>query len=130
MPALSNRPLTGLVTLRALTSPYPSCTAGYPSLSGVRTAVTQHGPAWTTVTGTICPASLKTWVIPSLVPRIPLICLLISVRSSELDLDVDASGEVEPHQRVHCLRRGVKDVDQSLVRAHLEVLTRVLVLVR
>ena len=36
---------------------------------------TAHGPACTTVTGTICPASLKTWVMPSLVPRIPLICL-------------------------------------------------------
>src|ERR1022692_1702988 len=129
-PAFSNSPLTGLVTLRGSISPKPSCAAEYPSRSGVRTPVTTHGPACTTVTGTICPASLKTWVMPSLVPRIPLICLLMSVRSSELDLDVDARGKVEAHQRVHRLRRRVEDVDQPLVRPHLEVLTRVLVLVR
>src|ERR1035441_10157983 len=129
-PAFSNSPLTGLVTLRGSISPKPSCTAEYPSRSGVRTPVTTHGPACTTVTGTICPASLKTWVMPSLVPRIPLICLLMSVRSSELDLDVDARRQVETHQRVHRLRRRVEDVDQPLVRPHLEVLTRVLVLVR
>src|SRR5690242_13118581 len=68
--------------------------------------------------------------MPSLVPRIPLICLAMSVRSSELDLDVDAGWQVEAHQRVHRLRRRVDDVDQPLVRAHLEVLARVLVLVR
>ena len=48
----------------------------------------------------------------------------------KLDLDVDACGKVEPHQRVHRLRRGAVDVDQALVRAHLEVLARVLVLER
>src|SRR4029077_2635546 len=53
-----------------------------------------------------------------------------SVRSSELDLDVDAGRQVEAHQRVHRLRCRVEDVDQPLVRAHLEVLARVLVLVR
>src|SRR5215471_3136343 len=68
--------------------------------------------------------------MPSLVPRTPLICLAMSVRPSELDLDVDACREVEPHQRVDRLRRGIDDVDQALVRAHLEVLARVLVLVR
>src|SRR5579863_9335968 len=68
--------------------------------------------------------------MPSLVPRIPLICLPMSVSSSELDLDVDASRKVEPHQRVDSLRRRVDDVDQPLVRPHLEVLARVLVLVR
>src|SRR3954468_10961440 len=46
----------------------------------------------------------------------------------ELDLDVDAGRQVEPHQRVDRLRRGRMDVDQALVRAHLEVLARVLVL--
>src|SRR5580704_14460728 len=129
-PAFSNTPLTGLVTLRGSISPKPICTAEYPSVPGVRTAVTTHGPACTTVTGTICPASLKTWVMPSLVPRIPLICLPMSVRSSELDLDVDASRQVEAHQRIHRLGRRVDDVDQPLVRPHLEVLARVLVLVR
>src|SRR5205823_11199355 len=48
----------------------------------------------------------------------------------ELDLDVDAGREVEPHQRVDRLRRGRMDVDQPLVRADLEVLPRVLVLER
>src|ERR1035438_510596 len=68
--------------------------------------------------------------MPSLVPSTPLICLVISVRPSELDLDVDTCGQVQPHQRVDGLRRGVEDVNQALVRAHLEVLARVLVLVR
>ena len=49
---------------------------------------------------------------------------------SELDLDVDACREIEAHQRVHGLRRRAVDVDQPLVRAHLEVLARVLVLER
>src|SRR5690606_5001015 len=54
----------------------------------------------------------------------------MSVRPLKLDLDVDAGREVEPHERVDGLRRRVDDVDQPLVRAHLEVLPRVLVLVR
>src|SRR5207302_37608 len=92
------------------------------------TAVTTHGPACTTVTGTTCPVSSKTWVMPSLVPRIPVSAMISE--SSELDLDVDAGREVEPHERVDGLRRRVDDVDQPLVRPHLEVLARVLVLVR
>src|SRR6201981_1644401 len=127
-PAFSNRPATGFVTLRGLISPYPIWTAEYPSLSGVRTAVTTHGPACTTVTGTTCPVSSKTWVMPSLVPRLPVIAMISE--SSELDLDVDASREVKPHQRVDGLRRRVDDVDQPLVRPYLTVLARVLVLVR
>src|SRR3954447_5993545 len=68
--------------------------------------------------------------MPSLAPRIPLTCLSIRVRSLQLDLDVDASRQVESHERVDRLRGRVDDVDQTLVRAHLEVLARVLVLVR
>src|ERR1700751_1102499 len=68
--------------------------------------------------------------MPSFVPRTPLVCLVMSVRSSELDLDVDTCGQVQPHQRVDGLRRGVDDVDKPLVGAHFEVLPRVLVLVR
>src|SRR5215210_1039420 len=60
--------------------------------------------------------------MPSFLPTIPF------TATSELDLDVDACREVEPHQRVDRLRRGRMDVDQALVRAHLEVLARVLVL--
>src|ERR1041384_994314 len=87
-----------------------------------------HGPACTTVTGTTLLLS-QTWVMPSLAPRMPLTCLSMS-GSLQLDLDVDASGKVEPHERVHRLRGRVDDVDQTLVRTHLEVLARVLVLMR
>src|SRR3954449_7852888 len=79
--------------------------------------------------------SSQVWVMPSLVPSSPLrlrskvlMTPLISW-ASELDLDVDAGGKVETHQRVDGLRRGVDDVDQALVGAHLEVLAGVLVLV-
>src|ERR671919_2177239 len=51
-------------------------------------------------------------------------------RASELDLDVHAGREIQPHQGVDRLRRRRVDVDQALVRAHLEVLTGVLVLER
>src|SRR5262245_65621781 len=68
--------------------------------------------------------------MPSLAPRMPLTCLSMSSQSLQLDLDVDASRKVESHERVDRLRGRVDDVDQTLVRAHLEVLARVLVLVR
>src|SRR5262245_11413918 len=74
--------------------------------------------------------SSQTWVMPSFSPSTPLICLAISCVTSELDLDVDAGREVETHERVDGLRRGVEDVDEALVGTHLEVLARVLVLVR
>src|SRR5665809_74992 len=48
----------------------------------------------------------------------------------ELQFDVDARRKIEPLKRVHRLRRRVDDVEQPLVCAHLEVLARVLVLVR
>src|SRR5262249_36188999 len=49
---------------------------------------------------------------------------------AELDLDVDAGGEVELHQRVHGLRSRVDDVEHALVGADLELLARLLVDVR
>src|SRR6266576_4848346 len=49
---------------------------------------------------------------------------------SQFDLDVDAGRKVEPHERVDGLRGRRMDVDQPLVRTHLEVLARVLVLER
>src|SRR5215212_10504901 len=68
----------------------------------------------------------KTWVMPSFLPRRPAIR-----PSDQLDLDVDAGRKVvEPLERVDRLRGGLKDVDQPLVRADLEVLSRVLVLER
>src|SRR5262245_33402615 len=48
----------------------------------------------------------------------------------ELDFDIDARREIEPHELVDRLRRRAEDVDEALVRAHLEVLPRVLVLER
>src|SRR3990172_10311114 len=45
----------------------------------------------------------------------------------KLDLDIDARRQLpHQHQRVHCLRRRLQDVDQPLVRADLELLPRVL----
>src|SRR3954447_9725061 len=102
----------------------------YPSVSGLRTCVTTFVDAATTVTGTIRLLSSHTWVMPSLVPSRPFTFRsTVMSGASELDLDVDTGGEVEAHQGVDGLRRGVDDVDQPLVRAHLEVLARVLVLV-
>src|SRR6476469_2222702 len=91
--------------------------------------------ASTTVTGTTRLLSSQTWVMPSLVPSRPFtlrskVMVSRAPQASELDLDVDTGREVEPHQRVDGLRRGVDDVDQPLVRAHREVLAAVLVLVR
>src|ERR1700730_6251117 len=48
-------------------------------------------------------------------------------RSSELDLDVDAGGEVELHQGVDGLRRRIDDIEHALMRADLELLARLLV---
>src|SRR5438876_5286388 len=47
-----------------------------------------------------------------------------------LDLDVDAGGEVEALERLDGLARWLDDVEETLVDAHLEVLARVLVDVR
>src|SRR5688500_13522267 len=85
--------------------------------------VTRHGPASSTVTRSTCPSSAKTCVIPTFLPR------SAGIASDELDLDVDTRRQVvEPLQRVDRLRRRLMDVDQPLVGADLEVLTRVLVL--
>src|SRR5262245_54238049 len=47
-----------------------------------------------------------------------------------LDLDVDAGRQVQLHERVHRLRRGLEEVQQPLVRADLELLAALLVHVR
>src|SRR5215813_5817130 len=95
--------------------------------------MTWHWPSRSTVTGTCSPASVKTRVIPTFCaitperigfPRVP------NVPGSELDLDVHAGGEVELHERVDRLRRRIDDVEQTLVRAHLELLAALLVDVR
>src|SRR4029077_20883230 len=48
----------------------------------------------------------------------------------ELDLDIDASGEIELHQSIDRLRGRVHDIKQPLVRAHFELLAALLVDVR
>src|SRR2546428_5363933 len=89
-----------------------------------------QGPAWTTVTGTWLPSSPKICVIPTLRPSSASFLAIGSLESLELDLDVDARGEVELHQRIDGLGRRVDDVEEALVRAHLELLARGLVDVR
>src|SRR5215470_2849630 len=64
--------------------------------------------------------------MPSFRPMMPS----IAIRSLQLDLDVDAGGEVELAERVDRLLRGVQDVEQPLVGADLELLARLLVDVR
>src|SRR5829696_10342833 len=88
--------------------------------------VTKQGPASITVTRSTRPSSgSKTCVMPIFLPSSP------AMTSDELDLDVDAGGQViEALERVHRLRGGLQDVDQTLVGPDLEVLARVLVLER
>src|SRR5215207_8750472 len=77
--------------------------------------------------------SSKTWVMPSFSPRTPRTARFSSfdmVFESLLDVHVDAGRQIDAHERVDRLRRRVEDVDQPLVRAHLEVLAAVLVLER
>src|SRR5215469_1027269 len=47
-----------------------------------------------------------------------------------LEFDIDAGRQIEMHESIHRLRRGLKNVNQALVRAHLEMFTRLLVVVR
>src|ERR1700752_4904062 len=93
--------------------------------------VTTFGPALTTVTGTTLLFSSNTCVMPSLVPRMPLRAMSEGTPTGiSLDIDIDTGRQIDAHQGVNGLRRRVEDVDQSFVRTHLEVLARVLVLVR
>src|SRR6185369_12880813 len=52
------------------------------------------------------------------------------LKNLELDLDVDARGQVELHQSIDGLRCRVDNVEKALVGAHLELLTALLVDVR
>src|SRR5271165_1958113 len=89
--------------------------------------VTTFGPALTTVTGTTLLFSSNTCVMPSLVPRMPFLAIALDLL---LDVDVDTGRQIDAHEGVNGLRRRIEDVDQPLMRAHFEVLPRVLVLVR
>src|SRR5437763_3998549 len=67
--------------------------------------------------------------MPSFRPMRP-INVWIAISSLQLDLDVDAGGEVELAERVDRLLRRLEDVEQTLVGADLELLARLLVDVR
>src|SRR5439155_26410274 len=86
-----------------------------------RSPTTVQGPASSTVTGSSSPFSVNTWVMPIFLPSSPLVSI------SELDLDVYARWQVEPHQRIHHYWIWVQDVDHPLMGRHLYLLARVLV---
>ncbi len=50
-------------------------------------------------------------------------------RGLRLNLNLNSCGKLDAHKSLNSLRLRVKDIDQSLVRAHLKLLTAVLVLV-
>src|SRR5215212_1223504 len=112
-----------------------------------------HGPASTTVQPTTVPSLSNIWTMPSFFPKRPSTAMISAPASSaeycvpssecagllvtqhsapstqhlKLDLDIHARRQLQPHERVHRLARRLQDVDQALVRAHLELLARVLV---
>src|SRR5512145_1556859 len=95
-----------------------------------------------TVPGMTVPSCANSWVIPTFLPMIPLTISRSSQRPfangpylfvffpERLDLHVHAGRKIQLHQRVDGLRRRLEDVDQSFVRAQLELLARFLVDVR
>src|ERR1043165_362640 len=127
--ATANRPRSALLTFLTFRVPAPSCSATYPSFSLLRCATTWHCARRSTVTGTCSPASVNRRVIPTFCAITPerILATLFVPTGSELDLDVDARGEVELHQRVHGLRRRIDDVQEALMSAHLELLAALLV---
>src|SRR5205085_8675129 len=103
-----------------------------------------------TVTGCVAPSSVKMRVMPTLRPTSPIVITSsfgltrilgpgrrlqlagtsLMLRLLDLDLDVDAGGQIELHERVHRLVGRVDDVHQSQMRANLELIARRLVDVR
>src|SRR5579884_117401 len=57
-------------------------------------------------------------------------CFLFVFLAERLDFDVHTRRQIELHERVHGLLRGLENVEQSLVRANLKLLARLLVHVR
>ncbi|CAA7625446.1 hypothetical protein MCP1_50049 [Candidatus Terasakiella magnetica] len=80
-----------------------------------------------TVTGTWVPSSVKILVMPTFWAMRPDRIVDLSL---ELNLDVDASGQVELHERINGLGRRIDDVQETLVRTNFELLARLLVDVR
>src|ERR1039458_1441359 len=60
----------------------------------------------------------------------PAARITLSSLLKRLDLDIDASRQIELHQRIHRLLGRFENIDQPLVRADLEGLARLLVHVR
>src|SRR6185369_4118737 len=132
-----------------MNSTSPICAASYPSRVWVLCCVITHGPACRTVAGCTSPLSSKSCVIPTFLPRIP-VTFAISILLRELyqlkltaerrrllvflaksfDLDVHTCGQVELHQCIHSLLRGLENIEQALVSADLELFARLLVHVR
>src|SRR5439155_23740785 len=84
-----------------------------------------------------CPESLLPLPFPSLLVSESKLghCyrlggFLFVLFTERLDLHIHSSGEIKLHQRIHGLRRRIEDVQQTLVRADLELLSRFLVHVR
>src|SRR5690606_22763830 len=92
----------------------------------------RFGVASIGVTGMDTPSSVKMRLMPALRPTMPNeYFFAVMVRASgRFDLDVDASRELELHQRVHGLVAGVDDVEHALVRAGFVLVASVLVDVR
>src|ERR1700686_4179180 len=88
--------------------------------------MTWHCKSCSTVTGTCSPASVNNRVIPTFCAITPERIAFLT-QALQLDLDVDAGGEVELHQRVHGLRRRIDDVQEALMGAHLELFAALLV---
>src|SRR5438132_10734136 len=108
-----------------------------------------------TVTGVTVPSCANNCVMPTFLPMIPLIivdCQLSiadlkihattnrklaignrqcpSLSSKSFNLDIDARGQVELHQRIDCLRRRIENIHQALMRSDLKLLARFLIDVR
>src|SRR5205814_2723359 len=108
----------------------------YPFFSVVRWPSTWQLPSFSTVTGICSPVSVKTRVIPTfcaITPERIGVLPVLSVRwfcgrelKLKLDFDVDAGSKIELHQRVHGLRCRIDNVEEALVRAHLELLAALL----
>src|SRR5438094_8632700 len=68
----------------------------------------------------------------SMWPRLPVASgsKLLMFFPERLDLHIHAGREIKLHQRIYGLRRRIANIEQALVRADLELLTRSLVHVR
>src|SRR3989338_1688967 len=80
-----------------------------------------------TVTGVATPSAEYRRVMPIFLPTSPSAMIVVSV---QLDFHVHTGGEVELHQRIHGLVRGLDNVHDPLVRADLELVARLLVRMR